>query len=55
MKITLEQRKLLTEELLKECWHEWRFAPEDVTPCLKCRSRVVTEPVNYGNYTYLKA
>ena len=39
MKITLEQRKLLTEELLKECWHEWRFAPEDVTPCLKCRSR----------------
>lgn len=22
MKITLEQRKLLTEELLKECWHD---------------------------------
>ena len=39
MKITEAQRKLLTEELLKECWHEWHFAPEDVTPCLKCRSR----------------
>ena len=38
MKITEEQRKLLTE-WLGECWHEWRFAPEDVTPCLKCRSR----------------
>ena len=38
MNITEEQRKLLTE-WLGECWHEWHFAPEDVTPCLKCRSR----------------
>ena len=64
MNITEEQRKLLTE-WLGECWHEWHFAPEDVTPCLKCRSRkdnrtfdnwndfgAVVEKLGWGYITY---
>ena len=37
MKITEAQRKTLTEELLKECWHEWvDYGYTDFDICKEC-------------------
>lgn len=34
--ITDEQRKILTEELLKECWHEFGIIHVGYLDCLNC-------------------
>lgn len=32
-----EVDKILTEKVLRECWHSWELATPDVEYCLKCR------------------